>query len=369
MLSRGGNGAVSMEKQPHKVVLSLSPQAEKYARRDAPRDVRLMAARGALPLQPTELATVLFALMHDEDAEVKATARDSLETLPEGVMGSVLGSPAHPALLDHLARSFRDDEQRLEAIALNPAAADATIAFLATRPFKRVVEIVSNNQKRMVRAPAIVDALGANPLTGRSVIERILSFLGLPTPAEDDEVEEAPEAREISEEEVRAALEVVLGESFASLVEDHDDELDPTELEQGGSLYSLIQNLSVFQKIKLGRMGNKEARSLLVRDRNKIVAMAAVTSPKITENELIAISQSRAVCDEVIRVICRNKEITRNYQVKLALATNPRTPQATAMKFVNYLQDRDLRSLMKSKDVPTVISTHARRILTRKGKL
>jgi hypothetical protein len=89
----------------------------------------------------------------------------------------------------------------------------------------------------------------------------------------------------------------------------------------------------------------------------------------MTDNELIGIAKSRAVCDEVIRIISMNKDITRNYQVKLALATNPRTPQATAMKFVNYLQDRDLMSIMKSKDVPSNISTHARRILTRKGKL
>ena len=61
--------------------------------------------------------------------------------------------------------------------------------------------------------------------------------------------------------------------------------------------------------------------------------------------------------------------MTRNYQVKLALATNPKTPQAIAMKFINYLQDKDLRSLMKSKDVPSVVSTHARRILTRKGRI
>ena len=363
-MSEGSKG------QPQKIVLSLSRQAEKYARRDAPREVRLMASRGALPLQPVELATVLFVLMHDEDAEVKSTARESLEALPEGVLNAVLKAPAHPALLDHLARSFGEDEARLEKVALNAAAADTTVAYLAARPFKKIVEIVANNQQRLVRSPAIVDALGANPLTGRSTIERILSFLGLPTKTEEEEDDDPIAAEEVSEEEVRAALEVVLGESFASLVEEEGgEELDPAELEQGGSLYSLIQNLSVFQKIKLARMGNKEARSLLVRDRNKIVAMAAVTSPKITENEMIAIASSRAVCDEVIRVVCRNKEVTRNYQVKLALATNPKTPQSDAMKFVNYLQDRDLRSLMKSKDVPTVISTHARRILTRKGKV
>jgi hypothetical protein len=359
-----------MERQPQKIRLELSPQAEKYARRDAPRDVRLMAARGALPLQPTELATVLFALMHDEDAEVKSTARDSLEGLPDGVITSVLAAPAHPALLDHLAHAFADREERLERIALNPATADRTVAFLASRPFRSVVEIAANNQQRLMRSPAIVEALGANPLTGRSVIDRILAFLGVPAPERDeDEHEPLTPVLVVSEDEARAALEVVLGANFAVLVEEHEQEVDAKELEQGGSLYSLIQNLSVFQKIKLGRMGNKEARSLLVRDRNKIVAIAAISSPKITEQELLTIAQSRAVGDEVIRVICRNKEALRNYQLKVALATNPKTPQATAMKFVNYLQDKDLQKLMKSKDVPTVISTHARRILTRKGRL
>ena len=359
-----------MERPPQKIRLELSPQAEKYARRDAPRDVRLMAARGALPLQPIELATVLFALIHDEDAEVKSTARDSLEALPDNVIGVVLAAPAHPALLDHLAHAFAEVEANLEKIALNPAAADRTIEYLATRPFRSVVEIVANNQQRLMRWPGIVDALGANPLTGRAVIERILAFLGVPAPArdEDDDTPPIPVA-EVSEEEARAALAVVLGTSFAALVEERDEPIDEKELEQGGSLLSLIQNLSVFQKIKLGRMGNKEARSLLVRDRNKIVAMAAVSSPKITAQELLTIAQSRNVGDEVIRVICRNRDVTRSYPIKLALATNPKTPQAVAMKFVNYLQDKDLGKLMKSKDVPTVIATHARRILMRKGRL
>ena len=94
-----------------------------------------------------------------------------------------------------------------------------------------------------------------------------------------------------------------------------------------------------------------------------------MTSPKITDNELISIAQSRAVSDDVIRVIANNREITRHYQVKLALSCNPKTPQGTAMKFVNYLQDKDLRNLMKSRDVPSTIATHARRILMKKGKL
>jgi hypothetical protein len=357
-----------MQGQTQKIRLQLSEQAERYVRADAPRDVRLMAARGALPLQPAELASVLFALMHDADAEVKSTARDSLEALPRPVMSSVLSAPMHPAILDHLAQAFPNDERHLEAIALNPATPDATIAFIATRPLKNTVEIISNNQERMLRCPAIVDALGDNPLTGRSVIDRILSFLGMEE--RDDDVPVDPDS--IGDEEARAALLAVLGEDFSAhaeqLLQESEDE-EYRDDEAGGNLYALIQNMSVFQKIKLGRMGNKEARGLLVRDRNKVVAIAAVTSPKITDNELIAIAKSRSVCDEVIRIIANNRELTRIYQVKLALATNPKTPQGTSMKFVNYLQERDLRMLMKSKDVPTAVSTHARRILTKKGKL
>ncbi|MGH0032108.1 MAG: hypothetical protein ACQGVC_20145 [Myxococcota bacterium] len=356
-----------MAEPTQKIRLELSAEASKYVRADAPHEARLMAARGALPLPPVEIASVLFALMHDDDAEVKTTARDSLENLPENVMGPVLSGPANPAVLDHLAQVFREHEANAEKIALNAAAADSTVAFLAGLPFKNVVDIVANNQERLLRCPAIVDALGANPMTGRSVIDRILAFIGL-----EDVPDEAPlDPESIGDDEAREALRAVLGEDFAEhrelLIDDHgEDEVDTSTT---GNLYALIQNMSVFQKIKLARMGNKEARGLLVRDRNKVVAISAVSSPKITDNELIAIAKSRAVCDDVIRIIAMNKDVTRNYQVKLALATNPRCPQATSMKFVNYLQDRDLMTIMKSKDVPSNIATHARRILTRKGKL
>jgi len=319
-----------MPEPSQKIRLRLSPQAERYARRDAPRDVRLMASRGALPLPPVELATVLFALMHDPDPEVKATARDSLESLPDPVCGSVLGGETHPAILAHLAHTYCDDESRLEKIALNPAASDDTVAYLASLPFKRIVEIASNNQDRLLRSSALVEALGENPLTGRSVIDRILSFLGV-EPAPGDEAA-SPDAEDgpISDEAAEAALRAVLGEDLGT---------------------------------------EKEARALLIRDRNKLVAMAAVMSPKNTVQDITKIANARNVSDEILRVIARNREWTRDYPVKLALATNPKTPVPDAMKFVNYLHDRDLFTLMRSRDVPTAIATHARRNLMKKGKL
>ena len=71
----------------------------------------------------------------------------------------------------------------------------------------------------------------------------------------------------------------------------------------------------------------------------------------------------------MLRIISNNREWTRNYQIKLAMATNPKSPQHMAMKYLNYLQDRDLKSIMKSRDVSSVISTAARRLLHKKGKI
>ena len=145
-----------------------------------------------------------------------------------------------------------------------------------------------------------------------------------------------------------------------------EEELDASDR---ANLYALIQQMSIFQKVKLARLGNREARGLLIRDRNKVVSVAAITSPKISDTEVVVYAQSRNVCDEVLRIIASNRTWMRKYKVKLSLATNPKTPQPTAMKFVNFLHDHDLRALVRSKDVPSQISTHARRILMKKGKI
>jgi len=218
----------------------------------------------------------------------------------------------------------------------------------------------------MLRHEEIVDALGANPLTGRAVIERILKFLGLEereTTEDDNEV--------LDEKEAEAAVLEMLGEEMGDiarlLVSERDGESEDEA--DHGNLYAVVQNMSVMQKIKLARVGGKEARSMLIKDRNRIVSSAVLASPKLTETEVITYAQNRSIGDDMLRIISNNREWTKNYQIKLALTTNPKTPIPQAIKFLNYLQDRDLRNLMKSKDVPNNVSAQARRILTKKGKL
>ena len=215
-----------------------------------------------------------------------------------------------------------------------------------------------------MRGEEIVDALGANPLTGRAVIERILTFLGL-------EERETPEEEEIDEADAEAAVLEMLGEDMSDvarlLSQENDEDLEDEE--PASSLYAAVQKMSVMQKIKLSRVGGKEARALLIKDRNKIVSTSVLGSPKITETEVIGFAQNRSIGEELLRIISGNRDWTKNYQIKVALVTNPKTPQPVAIKFINYLQDKDLRTLMKSKDVSSNISAQARRILTKKGKV
>jgi hypothetical protein len=207
--------------------------------------------------------------------------------------------------------------------------------------------------------------LGENPLTGRAVLERILGFLGLA----DDQANKAPSGEEPSEEEATRAVLAVLGEQSFDVARLLTSEAEHEDEGTTDNLFAAIQKMTVMQKIKLARLGGKEARNLLVRDRNKVIALCALRSPKITENEIITIAQSRAVSDEILRMIASSRDWTRSYSIKLALTTNPKTPLPQAIKFLNYLQDRDLRALMKSRDVSSAISGHARRLLDKKGKI
>lgn len=125
------------------------------------------------------------------------------------------------------------------------------------------------------------------------------------------------------------------------------------------SLYQKIQTMSVSEKLDLARKAPKEARSILIRDSNKLVQLAVVSSPKITESEILAIASSRQVNDDVIKEIGMNKDWLRNYQVRLALVNNPKTPLSIAMAQITYLNQRDLALLAKSKGVPRPIVTAA----------
>ena len=104
-----------------------------------------------------------------------------------------------------------------------------------------------------------------------------------------------------------------------------------------------------------------------MRDTNRLVATAAATSPMLNESEAARIAASRNVIDDVLRIIANNRDFTRNYQVKLNLVSNPRTPFSFSSRLIPLLRDNDLRVLSKSRNVPGAVQTAVRQQLQRKS--
>jgi hypothetical protein len=129
------------------------------------------------------------------------------------------------------------------------------------------------------------------------------------------------------------------------------------------ALHAQIATMSVSQKIKLALRGNKDARQILVRENNKLIRRLVLQNPRIGDGEILAITHNRTADEELLRVISDRREWMRNYQVRLGLATNPKTPIAVALKQLSVLGERDIRALAKSRNIPQAVAVQARRIL------
>jgi len=127
------------------------------------------------------------------------------------------------------------------------------------------------------------------------------------------------------------------------------------EAPQRVSLEQQLRDMTVGKKIKLAYMGNQEARKILIRDSNKIVAAAVVKSGRLSPNEVASFAGNKNLHDEVVRLIADNKEFTRKYPVQVALVNNPKTPPSVALRLLQGLHKRDLQQLANNRNVPSVI--------------
>lgn len=290
-----------------KVTLKISATAAAYVRKDVPKEEKMKAAQGDIPVSAGDLGAVLLFLSHDADADIRTAARKHLQEMAEADVLSIVGSAsAHPQILHVLALLHYTKESVVERLFSHPNTESRTLAFLAERK-------------------SVVGAGGEICST-------------VPSAGEGEEAAEA-----------------------------EDTEIDE-ESEEFRTKYQLAQTLGISEKIKIALTGDKEWRSLLIKDANKLVSGSVVKNPRITEPEILAIAKSSVQNDEIMRIICANKEWTKNYQIRKALAENHKTPLPHALRFIASLTDKDLASLAKSKNVSSVISTQARRILLNKKK-
>lgn len=379
--------------------LRIPPTLRSRIMPEAPREVRLAAARG-LPSEPpaVELAA-LYVLSCDADDEVRETALASLRQLPKLV--ERLDQSTHPKVLELLA-SLRHEPELDARIMEIRNTNDRTAILIASRASAELASAIVDNHERLLITPDVVLALHQNPRCDDATLERAISLLrmhqmlprlpekrGAPPPA-------APASFDL-EAEIEAALrgeasphlthrqnlelfdldklaaEPLKGFNF-DFVDDAEFSLEMLEEREGtmaaeerSNLERTIAKLPPGKKIKLAYLGNKEVRAILIRDRSKMVACAVVKSGRLSDAEVLAYAGNRNLESDVLREIANNREWTRKYPVQVALVNNPRCPPSIAVRYVSSLQAKDLAALARNRNVSSVVFQMATRLARQKS--
>ena len=256
-----------------------SPLIDFFRRGEVARDVRLLAAQGAMAPRAIEQLALLVLLSDDSDPDVRRAASATIEALPVKSLRAFLSRPDTP------------NEMR---------------AFFA----KRGLEV------------AVASDPALNPV---NVDEPLLDTLS--------EVPAVPDGGEAAEQEPK-----------------------------------LLSSLPVLERVKIAMKGTREQRAALVRDSNKLVAAAVLSSPKLTDAEVEQFTRMGNVSEDVLRVIGHNRGWLKNYGVVLGLCKHPKTPPAISMQLVHRLNEKDLKMLMTDRNIQEGLRVLAKKMAT-KGKV
>lgn len=243
-----------------------SPLVDFFKRGEVARDVRLMAAEGALAPRAHEQVALLVLLADDPDADVAAVAHRTLDALPAAPLQAFLARTDVPTEM----RDF--------------------FAARGTQPGARAAE----------------------------------------------------------------SADMPLLDSNAPGAADDEDESESAQV---------LGSLSIVERMKLAMKGTKGHRAQLIRDSNKLVAAAVLSSPKLTESEVEAFAKMANVSEDVLRTIAINRTWTKNYGVIAGLTRNPKTPPAISMQMLPRLNERDLKMLAIDRNVPEGVRIAARKFV------
>jgi regulator of extracellular matrix RemA (YlzA/DUF370 family) len=391
--------------------LFVNPVVEAIISGKAPQPARLAAARGMLPLQQSDLLEVLVALTASDDAQISSAATETLKSeSPEDLLLAAKAEDTAPNVLAYLATQPDGTSEVYEATVLNARTPDQALAKLAaTTSHSSLLELITINQQRLVRCPEIIDAILQNPACGgeaerraretrkeffekergaRQIADELrargqtaaaefFETAELTTPAGDLSLDDAwliAQHIEVTDADLDDAwlpaerYEELVSESTADVSSNVQRIIENERLERGDmsaervSLIRKIMFMNTKDRMKLAMKGDREARSILIRDSNKVVCSAVVNNPRITEQEIENIAAMRTISDEVLRLIALNRSWARSYPIIHNLARNPRTPIPTVMNILLRIKTKDLQNLTQNRNVSEAVRRQAQRL-------
>jgi len=358
---------MSFEKRPLSKE-EVSPQVFKLTGPDAPIKMKKITAKGVAPgLDALDLVTALYQLHISGDQELSKTATRSMTELPDSVVeASVESEDLHEMVLDLVAHTVVGRPKMVQKIILNNKVADESLLTITPKLSEQEIEILARNERRLLSCPPIIEEIYLNRNTRMSTANRCIEFaarnkLELKLPAYKEMLkaigmettEKDPIDQALMEEEKNLKFKNALdGVGEADLEEEEED-----GKKSKGRIQ--LEHLSVSEKIRLAITGNVFHRSLLMRDSNKMVAMAAIKSPLVTEMEVVRLSKNPQTPEDALRYIARQREWIKLYQVKSNLVANAKTPLDLALKLVSHLRPKELKFLSRSKNISAALRNAA----------
>ena len=375
-----------------------------------PSNLMHAAAKGALSIPAPEMIEVMVHLaVHNkvfgEQARLTLAGWDEQSSL------AAASSPeTSPEVLEYMTSPLNLRPVLLPVLLENPAVHEAWIVTLATSGSRDTVDAILKSA-RLRGSESIQNALRLNPSLAEGDLEK---HLGTQTPASDDilppvPAEESHEPDEVLDEALAAflnehAAEIdaegnkpyqpiggVLEELEAITHRNHsaDDDVlaasaaapqgPPSSKPAGhafkphheapqerGSALQKIAKLDIKGRIQLAMKGTKEERSLLIRDGTKIVALAVLESPKISDSEVEKFANQKNVLEAVLRAIPMKRRFFKDYAVLRNLVSNPRTPLDVSLGLMKHILVGDLRHLSANKEVSDTVRKLALKMFKQK---
>lgn len=339
---------------------------------DAPRDLRIFAARGMLPLERDDRLRALLAVVTDEDPSIGTPARETFATLPpDDIVRFLEGANPTEAELDTVSR-ISEDPFVLEEIVRHPDTSDATLLRLAATLSGDPQEALIVNHVRLIRRPALIDALLANPGLTADGRRRLAEMREEFFEKEDRRREQERRRREEEEHRVRQEAQgIVFDEAEEEPVagaSEAGESAEPVAEEDAGlgAIYKRISMMTVKEKVELAQKGNKEERRILIGDANKIVSMAVLNCESLSQAEVETFCSMRHLATEIFHEVATTREWIKKPRIQLALVTNPAVPLSITLPLVKFLGMRDLRNIGRDRNLPEGIRLAARKILLEK---
>ena len=394
-----------------------------------PSNMMQFAARGALQVSPAENMEILVYLAQHNKV-FGDLARMTLAGWDEKASLAAASNPetAHE-VLDYMISPDNVRPKLLPALLENPSVAEDQLAKFALSALRESIQTMLQS-KRVRGSARILDVLKSNPYVKKEESDEINKLLGpvdtrvaeaadvpgieaegpvadaaeVPAVAED-EASDIPEetvsaylaehAGDIAAEEGKPFQAIggtieLLGADYFPVSEISQMGTDaPAANSAGTSAKSApdakavaakkaqppgrrdntlqkIAKLDVKGRIQLALKGNKEERSLLIRDGTKVVALAVLEAPKLSDGEVEKFASQKNVLEAVLRQIPLKRRFMKNYIVVRNLVANPRTPLDLGLGLMKNLLIQDLKNLSANKEVSETIRKLALKMFKQK---